>query len=68
MAKLTNLFEWGMTTVVDLFKEAEEAEGNQLEMVEMELKNGRTVAIALISGPYAHDMTQMMRDAKSRAG
>lgn len=67
MSKLTNPFEWAETTIVDVLEEAEKAEGNQLEMVEMELNNGRAVAIAVISGPYTSNVTSMMREAKSAA-
>lgn len=64
MGVVTNLFGWPNTTLVNVFEEAENAEGNQLDVVEMELKNGRTFAIAVISGPHTVAVTQAMREAK----
>lgn len=64
MSTLTNLLGWHNTTLVNVFEESENAEGNQLEIVEMGLKNGRTFAIAVISGPHTEAVTQAMREAK----
>lgn len=64
MSALTNLFGWPKTTLVDVFKEAEGLEGNQLEIVEMELASGGSFAIAVITGPHTEQVTQAMRAAK----
>lgn len=64
MSALTNLFGWPSTTLVDVFKEAEVAEGNKLDIVEMELADGRTFAIAVISGPHTEVVMQAIRQAK----
>lgn len=64
MGALTNLFSWPSTTLVNVFEEAKTAEGNQLDIVEMELQDGRAFAIAVISGPHTEAVTQAMRAAK----
>ncbi|OHX21219.1 hypothetical protein [Chromobacterium sphagni] len=64
MSKLTDLFGWPNTTLVDVFEEAKSIQGNQLEIVEMELTGGGSLAIALISGPHTEAVTRAMRKAK----
>lgn len=61
MGKLTDLIAWNRTSLVDLFKEAESSSGNKFDLVEIGLKNGRTVAIAVISGPHTEAITEAMR-------
>lgn len=64
MSSITNLFDWPNITLVDVFKDAESQQGNKLDLVEMELTDGRAFAIAVISGPHTEAVVQALRDAK----
>lgn len=61
MGKLLELTKWGETTVVDLVEDAEAATGNQFELIELGMDNGRTVAVAVFSGPHAETIAEAMR-------
>lgn len=61
MRKLTDLIAWDRTSLVDLFKEAENSTGNKFDLVEFGMNNGRTIAVAVISGPHTEAITEAMR-------
>ncbi|MBX9347141.1 hypothetical protein K5M36_08575 [Chromobacterium vaccinii] len=67
MGKLINPFEWGTTTLRDVFEEAEATVNNQFDIVEMELADGRSVVMAMISGTHAQPIAQLLRKAKETA-
>ncbi|MGC0153336.1 hypothetical protein ACPRNU_12810 [Chromobacterium vaccinii] len=67
MGKLINPFEWGKTTLRDVFEEAEATVNNQFDIVEMELADGRSVVMALIAGTSAQPIAQILREAKETA-
>jgi len=53
---------WGDTTVVDLVVDAEAATGNTFDLVELGMNNGRTVAVAVFSGPHTEAIAEAMRN------
>ncbi|AVG15354.1 hypothetical protein CFN79_05470 [Chromobacterium vaccinii] len=67
MGKLTNLFEWDQTTLLEVFEEAEATVNNQFDIVEMELADGRSVVMAMIAGTHAQPIAQLLREAKETA-
>ncbi|WP_043617904.1 hypothetical protein [Chromobacterium violaceum] len=67
MGKLTNLFEWDQTTLLEVFEEAEATVNNQFDIVEMGLADGRSVVMALIAGAHAQPIAQLLREAKETA-
>lgn len=64
MGALTNLAGWPGTTLADVFKEVCAAKNDLFEVVEMELVDGRSFAIAVVSGVDTERVVQAMRKAK----
>jgi phosphotransferase system HPr-like phosphotransfer protein len=60
MGKLLEM-TWDKTTVVDLVEDAESSAGNQFDLIELGMNNGRTIAVAVLSGPHTEAICQAMR-------
>lgn len=64
MSALTNLAGWTGTTLADVFKEVCATQNDLFEVVEMELVDGRSFAIAVVYGDDTERVMQAMRKAK----
>ena len=64
MSALTSLAGWPGTTLADVFKEVCAAKNDLFEVVEMELIDGRSFAIAVVSGVDTERVMQAMRKTK----
>jgi hypothetical protein len=67
MGALLNMGIWHETSIVDLVEDAENSTGNKFDLVEIGMDNGRTVAVAVISGPHTEVITEAMRKLNQAA-
>lgn len=59
MGLLTNM-HWPTTTLLELLNDAEQSDEDLLDVVHLELNDGRDYLVAVISGPKAEQASELL--------